>query len=113
MQDGTIHELEWETYQQFYNIMAADLRPPSLIIFLDVDPTVAHARMTSRGREAEKDVPLEYLQRLHRGYLDLLAEIESGDHAWSRGMNFIRWPWNTDDLAIDDLVENLKRRTNL
>jgi deoxyadenosine/deoxycytidine kinase len=113
MLDNIIHELEWNTYQQFYDIMASDLRPPSLIIFLDVDPAVAHERMKFRGREAEKGVPLEYLQKLHRGYLDLLAEIESGDHAWSRGMNFLRWPWNTDNMAIGDLVEEIKRRIRL
>jgi len=111
--EGNISELEWQTYERWYTIMAASLRPPALIIFLDVNPRVAHARVTRRARTAENGLPLEYLEKLHRGYLDLLAEIESGDHAWSRGMQVLRWPWNTDDLPVDPIANVLRRRFSL
>jgi deoxyadenosine/deoxycytidine kinase len=107
---GNIHPLEWETYEAFYNIMACDLRPPSLIVFLDVDPRVAHERVLRRGRRAEAAVTLDYLKQLHQGYLDLLAEIESGDHAWSRGMQVLRWPWNVDHQSPEPLARIISQK---
>lgn len=112
-QAGNISELEFKTYERFYEIMACDLRPPSLIVFLDVDPRVAHQRVTRRARAAENGLPLEYLEQLHRGYLDLLAEIESGDHLWSRGMQVLRWPWNTDDLPLAPIARIIQQKFGL
>jgi deoxyadenosine/deoxycytidine kinase len=108
--EGNISRLEWETYERLYEIMACDLRPPSLIVFLDVDPRVAHQRVLKRARAAEDGLPLAYLEQLQRGYLDLLAEVESGDHVWSRGMQVLRWPWNTDDLPMEELLEAIQQR---
>lgn len=110
---GNIHPLEWQTYNRHFDIMSEDLRPPSLVVFLDVDPRAAYERCKGRAREAEKvgtGVTLDYLQELSRGYYDLLAEIESGRHAWSRGMSVLRWPWNVDHQPIDRLLDEIRRR---
>lgn len=111
--EGVISELEWQTYEMHYDIMASDLRPPSLIVFLDVDPRAAYERCQTRARAEEAvgtGVTLEYLQALSRGYYDLLAEIESGRQAWSRGMSVLKWPWNVDHQSIVPLVEEIRRR---
>ena len=113
VQEGNISELEWGTYERFYEIMASDLRPPALIVFLDVDPRVAFNRVNKRARQAENGLPIEYLEKLHRGYLDLLSEIESGRHLWSRGMDVLRWPWNTDDLPVDPIAKIINQRFGL
>ena len=113
---GLIHPLEWMTYTRHFDIMASDLRPPSLIVFLDVDPRAAFERCQGRARAAEKvheagtGVTLEYLQSLARGYYDLLAEIESGRHPWSRGMSVLKWPWNVDHQPVEPLLEEIIRR---
>lgn len=113
MLEGNIHDLEWGTYERAYNVMTCSLIPPSLLIFLDTEPEVAHARVKERNRAAEKDLPLDYLVKLRRGYLDLMVEIESGDHAWARGMDVKRVPWNIDHLPIDGLIAELKHRYSL
>ena len=113
MMAGNIHELQWQSYEMFYNIMAGDLRPPSLILFLEVDPQVALDRIRKRARNVEVGISLEYLQDLRKGYLDLIAEIESGDHAWSRGMRVMRWPWNTDHQPLGPLVERVQQQLRL
>jgi deoxyguanosine kinase len=108
---GNIDPLEWHTYEMAYANMTCSLVPPSLLVFLDVDPKVALARIHGRGRECESAMTLAYLESLQRGYYDLMVEIESGEHAWSRGIRVSRVPWNVDNQPVEsviDLVRNLR-----
>ena len=114
MLEGNISDVEWKTYQRAYETMTCSLIPPSLLIFLDVEPTTALTRVQSRDRSFERaGVPLEYLIKLQRGYMDLLAEIESGQHGWSRGMELMRIPWNVDNQPIDQIIEDIRRKYEL
>ncbi|MFX0183210.1 MAG: deoxynucleoside kinase [Candidatus Hodarchaeota archaeon] len=114
MLEGNISEVEWKTYLRAYETMTCSLIPPSLLIYLDVEPITAYERVTGRDRSYERaGVPLEYLKKLQRGYLDLLAEIDSGQHAWSRGIEIKRLPWNADHQPMTELIDELKRKYNL
>jgi len=108
-----IAQLEWETYSQCYEIMACSLIPPSLMIWLDTDPKVALERIGKRGREAEKDITLDYLKDLQKGYLDLLVEMRSGMHPWSRGMHIIDIPWNIDNQDPQKIIEMIQHHCEL
>jgi deoxyadenosine/deoxycytidine kinase len=110
---GNVSDLEWQTYERAYNIMTCALVPPSLLVFLDVQPDVAMARVRARNRIVETDLPMKYMEDLYRGYLDLLSEIQSGRHTWSRGMEIIRVPWNTDHLPVQYLIDTLRDKFNL
>lgn len=110
---GNISEMEWGTYERAYNIMTCSLIPPSTLVFLDVEPEVAYQRIQVRGRGVEKNVSLRYLEDLRKGYLDLLIEIESGRHAWSRGVDVMRLGWNTDYQKVDPLIEHLRQKYRL
>ena len=112
-QDGLISQLDWGTYQQLYAIMSKSLTPPSLILYLDVEPKVALHRIRQRARNAESTITLEYLQKLQCGYLDLLGEINSGRHAWAQGMEVVRMPWNTDNLSLEPVADLLCAHLNL
>jgi len=113
MLEGNMSVLEWGTYERAYTVMTCSLIPPSLMIFLDVEPEVALERVRARNRDAETGLPLEYLQKLRKGYLDLLVEIESGQHAWSRGLEVLRIAWNTDYQPTESLIAELKHRYRL
>lgn len=110
---GNISQLQWNTYDKFFDIMSADLRPPSRLLFLDIEPEVALERVRSRKRGAESRMELKYLQDLKKGYLDLMCEIESGAHAWSKGMAVTRLPWNVDHQPIGPLVKMLRHEFEL
>ena len=110
---GNISEMEWGTYQMAYEVMACSLVPPSFLLFLDVEPDVALERIKERSRDAETTIDLKYLTDLRKGYLDLMAEIESGEHIWSRGMEVKRLPWNSDYLPIEPLIDELKHKYRL
>ena len=103
-------QLEWETYDQLYNIMACELRVPSLIVFLDVEPGVALRRIQKRARGAEVGIDIDYLERLRAGYMDLLVQIDSGQHPWAQGMSSLRVAWNADDQPLEDITQAIVGR---
>jgi deoxyadenosine/deoxycytidine kinase len=110
---GNIHEREWRTYERLYDQMTAFITSPRLLVFLDVDPSVAMERIKNRGREAEGGIDIGYLRDLRTGYLDLLVEIESGAHHWSRGMEVVKLPWNVDHQSPEVVVDEIRHRCRL
>lgn len=108
MKYENIHPLEWETYQNSYEMMSCSLIPPGIMVFLDTEPKVALERIKNRGRDAEKNVSLEYLKDLQKGYYDLLVEMESGIHPWSRGQKLIKIPWNVDHQDPHRVIDIIK-----
>lgn len=108
-----ISDEEWDTYQMAYEVMACSLVPPSLLLFLDVEPSVALERIKERARGAEVGIDLKYLKDLQKGYLDLMAEIDSGVHVWSRGMEVKRLPWNMDHQPVEPLIQMLSDKYKL
>ena len=110
---SNISELEWQTYNRAFTYLTHNLGPANILIFLDVDPKVAKDRLESRSRKAEDGIPLDYYKKLHRGYLDMITEIESGNTVWGRGVEVFKIGWNTDYLPIEEITSKLKRKFNL
>lgn len=96
MQDGLIDPLDFETYENAYSIMCRSLLPPTLLIFLDVQPQTAYDRMKVRARGAESAVPLDYLIKLRKGYQELLREAETALLPWAHAVRIVRIPWDFD-----------------
>jgi deoxyadenosine/deoxycytidine kinase len=96
---GNITPLDWQTYEMAYNFMARTLLPPTLLVFLDVQPETAYARMQARDRKAEAGVPLKYLQQLRVGYQELLQEAESGLMPWAHAVRVARLVWDPDTVT--------------
>jgi deoxyadenosine/deoxycytidine kinase len=99
---GNIEPLDFKTYETAYQIMCRSLLPPTLLVFLDVQPETAFERMQKRARKAEVGVPLEYLIKLRDGYQDLLNEAERGLLPWSHAVRVCRIPWDTETATSKD-----------
>lgn len=116
MECGNIDPLDWETYEMAYNYMARNLLPPTLLVFLDVQPQTAYDRMKKRNRGAEVGVPLEYLTKLRRGYTDLLREAEGGLMPWAHAVRVSRIVWDPDTTsdkqwdAVSQTIADMCRR---
>jgi thymidylate kinase len=82
-----------------YSIMCRTLLPPTLMVFLDIQPETAFARMQKRNRSAESGVPLDYLVRLRKGYQGLLQEAERGLLPWAHAVRVCRVPWDPDTIT--------------
>lgn len=106
VEEGNVDGDMWRTYCELYEQMVLGLPTPSLLLYLDVDPQTAHARMVKRGRGVESGVSLRYLVQLHGQYRRMLEDVDSGRHPWSRGMAVHRLPWpeNADTDAAVSLV---------
>jgi deoxyadenosine/deoxycytidine kinase len=96
---GNIEEIDWQTYEIAYDVMCRTLLPPTLMVFIDVQPETAHERMRKRGRKAESEVPLKYLEDLREGYEELISEAESGMLPWAHAVRVCRIPWDPDTVT--------------
>jgi len=95
MQAGNISELEWQTYEKFYNIMCMTLLPPTLIVYLDCTPETALERIQKRDRAAERGgLDLDYLMALQEGYSDLWREAEHGLMPWGHSIKVTTMLWD-------------------
>ncbi len=65
---GTMSKGEWETYLKLYHQLLEWIRPPDLIVYLRRGIAGLLQNIRLRGREYEKEIPLEYLTRLNRYY---------------------------------------------
>lgn len=99
MECGNIEKIDWDTYEMAYDVMCRTLLPPTLLVFLDIQPKTAHERMNQRGRPAEKEVPLTYLEKLREGYQALLQEADNGLLPWAHAVRVCRIPWDPDTLT--------------
>jgi deoxyadenosine/deoxycytidine kinase len=98
---GNITELDWNTYEMAYDVMCRTLLPPTLLVFLDVQPQTAFDRMRKRARGAESGVPIEYLTTLREGYQTLLVEAERGLLPWAHAIRTCRIPWDPETITSE------------
>lgn len=71
----TLQADEYALFHDLYRIMYADLPRPELIVYLHLDMTRVKARIGSRGRSYEQNIPIEYLANLQERYLDHLQKL--------------------------------------
>ena len=78
--DKKIDMLEWNTYNTWNNLFDDIFYGGKYnIIYLRCDPKIAYERMKTRGRNAEKEIPLEYFKSLHEYHDNWLINIKDKD----------------------------------
>ncbi len=63
-----MEERDYACYVDFYQALAAALRPPDLIVYLRASIWTLISRIRSRGRDYELNIDKEYLAQLNIGY---------------------------------------------
>jgi len=115
-QAGNINDLDFRCYEYCYQMMARTILPPTVLVYLNTQPEVAHRRMQERARGAEAGVPLDYLIKLKAGYEELLAEIRRGLVPWGHSVHVESIIWDRDTASEEEwqhiakTVEDLCRR---
>lgn len=74
--EGVMSERDWGSYGRMYEAIAATLRPPDLLIYLQASVGTLRDRIGLRGRSFESGIEEGYLARLNELYEDFVAGYE-------------------------------------
>lgn len=102
--DGILTIEEVDVYSQLFANMSRDVMYPSLVVYLNCDPEVAKSRIMKRGRECEKNIPVEYLAKLKAELDVLVAEFGNYTHVHTIDANADLPPDQIDEEARGELM---------
>lgn len=105
---GTLSEELVNVYSKLFANMARYVMYPSLVVYLNCEPDVCMKRIAKRGRECEKDIPVEYLQALKAELDDLIADF--GRYTFIKIVN-ANADMNHDDIM--ELARNIYHETKM
>lgn len=74
--DGVLSDLDVENYADTFIDRCESVMYPTLVVYLNCPPEVAKQRVIKRGRECEKNIELEYLDRLNNEIGVLCRDFE-------------------------------------
>lgn len=96
--EGNISELDHDSYKNALLNMKLMLFPPTTLVFLDVRPETALARIKERAmhedRPYESGITLEYLQRLSEKYKKLIRTARDGRWPWGHSVDVQHMSWD-------------------
>jgi deoxyguanosine kinase len=72
----TLGDTELSLYNKIFDILKKEIIKPSLVVYLQVDPERALARIKKRARPFEKNITLEYLKELNEAYNQFFFHYE-------------------------------------
>ena len=102
--DGILSEEEVDVYSQLFANMSRDVMYPSLVVYLNCDPEVAKSRVMKRGRECEKNIPVEYLAKLKAELDVLVQEFGNYTHVHTLDVNPDLTPEQIEEEARGELM---------
>jgi deoxyadenosine/deoxycytidine kinase len=65
---GLIHARDYSTYHELYEVVTEFLPPPDLVVYLRASVPTLFSRISSRGRDFERQITAEYLGQLNDLY---------------------------------------------
>ena len=72
-QQEKIHSRDYKTYQELYTVLTDFLPPPDLVVYLRASVPTLFGRISSRGRDFERQITPEYLGQLNDLYEHWIA----------------------------------------
>lgn len=65
---GDMDERDYRSYRELYEVLTSFLPPPDLVVYLRASVPTFLRRISMRGRDYEKGISADYLERLNRLY---------------------------------------------
>lgn len=75
---GLMTTRDFESYFSLFKLMEAFIQPPDLLIYLRASIPVLVDQISSRGREYEESIRLDYLKRLNERYEAWISTYDQG-----------------------------------
>ncbi|OGP04485.1 MAG: hypothetical protein A2Z91_00770 [Deltaproteobacteria bacterium GWA2_38_16] len=76
--EGKFEERDYRNYVSLFHCMTSYLKVPDLLIYLRASVDTLEHRIKSRGRNCEKNIPREYLERLNQRYEEWVSNYKIG-----------------------------------
>jgi deoxyadenosine/deoxycytidine kinase len=106
---GNMHDLEFYVYDQTYREISQSFKPPTLLVYLKVrDVKVLLERINKRGRDEEKEISLEYLQKLNDNYDELFDEYPFHKLMINAEINMFEHP-SYHATVVMEIAQKLKK----
>lgn len=103
---GFLSERDHATYRELYEVSAATLAPPDLLVYLKARVPTLKRRIRKRGRESERDLPSRYLASLNELYDEWIAGY---DRSPVLTLETDDLDWLTDLVDRIDVLSKIER----
>src|SRR3982074_3007407 len=70
---------ELKLYERYYEMFAAGIKPPDLVIYLQATPEVLRERIAKKKSQAEKQISRAYLEEVVRAYEHFFFRYSASD----------------------------------
>lgn len=70
---------ELKLYERYYELLAAQLPQPDLVVYLQASPEVLQQRIARKGDRSESHISLEYLEEVNRAYEHFFFRYAASD----------------------------------
>ncbi len=102
----TLSDHELALYDRMYKILTEQVPTPDVVIHLHAPLEVLHERIKKRGRDYEKNMDSDYLERLRHLYHNFFAHYDEAPlvEVDTSDVNFAE-----DPAAVDALMERVQR----
>jgi deoxyadenosine/deoxycytidine kinase len=68
---------EYKLYSRLFNIINSSLPKPDLLIYLYTSIEQLKSNILNRGREYEKEIQFEYLEKIQNGYMEYFKTLKN------------------------------------
>lgn len=74
-ESGFLSPVEWKIYQEWATfLLEGHCKPPIGFIYLKADPQICFERVKLRNRASEKDLTIDYMEKIHTKHNEFLIE---------------------------------------
>ncbi len=101
-----LSQRDYNTYCELYQTIREELQPPDLMIYLRCSVRGVRRRIKKRGRESEMNIPLSYIQKLHKQYETWFDTYDLGPKAV---IETEKLDYLNDIIHRADLIEQIEK----
>lgn len=76
LEENILSQRDFRTYRRLYTTLVQRIQPPTLLIYLQASIETLQARIATRARPSEMNIPPAYLRRLNQRYDEWIRRFE-------------------------------------
>ncbi|QLG44507.1 2-amino-4-hydroxy-6-hydroxymethyldihydropteridine diphosphokinase [Costertonia aggregata] len=102
----TLQEDEYGLYRKLFTLMYKEVKKPKIYVYLYQNTERLLANIKKRGRDYERNITPEYLERINRGYLDFIKSYPEQNNLIidANNLDFVENPKDYD-LILDEIQD--------